>query len=51
MRWDKLFFGIHWGLTYGLDRNPIQKIIELITAFQGKLIRDGEVEQKAYEEY
>merc|ERR1719298_11731 len=31
--------------------NPIQKIIELITEFQGKIIRDGEVEQKAYEEY
>merc|ERR1740138_409913 len=31
--------------------NPIQKIIELITEFQNKLIRDGEVEQKAYEEY
>jgi len=33
------------------EGNPIQKIIELITAFQGKIIRDGEVEQKAYEEY
>eukprot|EP00746_Dinoflagellata_sp_MGD_P150963 gnl/MRDRNA2_/MRDRNA2_82704_c0_seq3.p1 gnl/MRDRNA2_/MRDRNA2_82704_c0~~gnl/MRDRNA2_/MRDRNA2_82704_c0_seq3.p1 ORF type:complete len:699 (+),score=234.66 gnl/MRDRNA2_/MRDRNA2_82704_c0_seq3:64-2160(+) len=31
--------------------DPIQKIIELITEFQGKIIRDGEVEQKAYEEY
>merc|ERR1719298_214748 len=31
--------------------NPIQKIIELITEFQGKIIKDGEVEQKAYEEY
>jgi len=33
------------------EGNPIQKIIELITAFQGKIIRDGETEQKAYEEY
>merc|ERR1719299_307548 len=31
--------------------DPIQKIIELITQNQGKIIRDGEVEQKAYEEY
>merc|ERR1719262_2078238 len=31
--------------------NPIAKIIELITEFQGKIIRDGETEQKAYEEY
>lgn len=31
--------------------NPIAKIIDLITQFQGKIIRDGEVEQKAYEEY
>jgi hypothetical protein len=31
--------------------DPIQKIIELITEFQGKIIRDGEVEQKAYDEY
>jgi len=33
------------------EGNPIQKIIELITQNQGKIIRDGEVEQKAYEEY
>merc|ERR1719281_2396138 len=33
------------------EGDPIQKIIELITEFQGKIIRDGEVEQKAYEEY
>merc|ERR1719440_2424418 len=31
--------------------NPIQKIIELITDFQGKITRDGEVAQKAYDEY
>merc|ERR1719281_799460 len=33
------------------EGDPIQKIIQLITEFQGKIIRDGEVEQKAYEEY
>jgi len=33
------------------EGDPIQKIIELITEFQGKIIRDGEVEQKAYDEY
>merc|ERR1719473_734307 len=31
--------------------NPIAKIIDLITEFQGKVIRDGEAEQKAYDEY
>merc|ERR1719327_2611047 len=34
-----------------VSADPIQKIIELITEFQGKIIRDGEVEQKAYDEY
>merc|ERR1719299_179986 len=33
------------------EGNPIQKIIELITENQGKITRDGEVEQKAYDEY
>merc|ERR1719262_501703 len=33
------------------EGNPISKIIELITNFQGKITRDGEVEQKAYDEY
>lgn len=33
------------------DSNPIQKIIGLITEFQGKITRDGEIEEKAYSEY
>lgn len=49
--------GLLWLLTVAnpaqadSEGNPIAKIIELITEFQGKIIRDGEAEQKAYEEY
>jgi chromosome segregation ATPase len=31
--------------------NPIQKVLELLTELEGKVIKDGEAEQKAYEEY
>jgi len=31
--------------------NPIQKVIQLLSELEGKIIKDGEVEQKAYEEY
>jgi len=31
--------------------NPIQKVIELITGLEGKIIKEGEAEQKAYEEF
>jgi len=31
--------------------NPIQKVIELITALEAKIMKEGEAEQKAYEEF
>merc|ERR1719207_441394 len=31
--------------------NPIQKIIQMLSGMQAKVIADGEAEQKAYEEY
>merc|ERR1719217_785061 len=31
--------------------NPIAKVIELLSSLEAKIIKDGEVEQKAYEEY
>jgi len=31
--------------------NPVQKVVELLTDLEAKVIKDGEVEQKAYEEY
>jgi chromosome segregation ATPase len=31
--------------------NPVQKVIELLTQLEGKVIKDGEAEQKAFEEY
>merc|ERR1719262_1585846 len=33
------------------EANPVQKIIELLTSLESKIIKDGEVEQKAFEEY
>jgi len=37
--------------TSASQTNPIQKVIELITSLEAKLMKEGEVEQKAYEEY
>merc|ERR1719456_1474006 len=37
--------------TSALQTNPIQKVIELITSLEGKLMKEGEAEQKAYEEF
>jgi len=31
--------------------NPIQKVLQLLTELEQKVIKDGEAEQKAYEEY
>lgn len=31
--------------------NPVQKVIQLLVELEAKVIKDGEVEQKAYEEY
>lgn len=31
--------------------NPIQKVLQLLSELEAKIIKDGEVEQKAYEEY
>merc|ERR1719498_1998861 len=38
-------------MTSASQTNPIQKVIELITSLEGKLMKEGEVEQKAYEEF
>merc|ERR1719335_1442830 len=31
--------------------NPIEKVIQLLTELEAKVIKDGESEQKAFEEY
>merc|ERR1719420_1716162 len=31
--------------------NPIQKVLQLLSELEQKVIKDGEAEQKAYEEY
>merc|ERR1719217_1587833 len=31
--------------------NPIAKVIELLSELEAKILKDGEVEQKVYEEY
>jgi hypothetical protein len=38
-------------VTPALSDNPIQKVVQLLTELEGKIMKDGEVEQKAYEEY
>jgi len=37
--------------TSASQTNPIQKVIEMITQLEAKLMKEGEAEQKAYEEY
>jgi len=37
--------------TSASQTNPIQKVIELITALEAKIMKEGEAEQKAYEEF
>jgi len=48
-------FGIIFLLLVGTasmaTANPISKVIEMLSALEGKIIKDGEAEQKAYEEY
>jgi len=39
------------GSAAALTANPVQKVIELLTSLEAKVIKDGEVEQKAFEEY
>jgi len=34
-----------------MQDNPVQKVLQLLTELEAKIIKDGEVEQKAYEDY
>merc|ERR1719235_2471060 len=34
-----------------VDTNPIQKVIQLITDLEAKLMKEGEAEEKAYKEF
>jgi hypothetical protein len=38
-------------ITPVVSDNPVQKVLQLLTELEAKIIKDGEVEQKAYEEY
>lgn len=38
-------------VAHQTNTNPIQKVIELLSGLEAKLIKEGEVEQKAYEEF
>merc|ERR1719387_3223293 len=38
-------------LTVAEQTNPIQKVIELISSLEAKLIKEGEAEEKAYKEF
>ena len=44
-------FGITAHLLGIKATNPVQKVIELLAELEVKIIKDGEVEQKAYEEH
>jgi len=37
--------------TFALKTNPLSKVIELLSSLEAKIIKEGEAEQKAYEEY
>jgi chromosome segregation ATPase len=37
--------------TAALRTNPLSKVIELLSSLEAKIIKEGEAEQKAYEEY
>merc|ERR1719352_1722758 len=36
---------------YKVDTNPIQKVIELITNLEAKIMKEGEAEEKAYKDF
>jgi len=38
-------------LSHTSSDNPVQKVIELLTSLEAKIIKDGEAEQKAFEDY
>jgi len=38
-------------LTSAEQANPIQKVIEMLSALQAKIMKEGEVEEKAYKEF
>merc|ERR1719453_2406568 len=38
-------------LAWTATANPIAKVIEMLSALEAKIMKDGEVEQKVYEEY
>ena len=52
MQFVFLVLAVHGlSLSEGAQTNPIQKIIEMLSGMQAKVIADGEAETKAFEEY
>jgi len=46
-----VFFGLVAALAQGEKENPLGKVIQLINDLEAKIIKEGEAEAKAYEEY
>jgi hypothetical protein len=46
-----LFISTAFHLAAAEQTNPIQKVIELISSLEAKLIKEGEAEEKAYKEF
>jgi hypothetical protein len=38
-------------LTSALAQNPLQKVTQLLSELQQKILKEGEAEQKGYEEF
>jgi len=51
MNWKALVLFVCFQSSVAVATNPVQKIIELLTQLESKVIKDGEAEQKAFEEY
>eukprot|EP00746_Dinoflagellata_sp_MGD_P000698 gnl/MRDRNA2_/MRDRNA2_101260_c0_seq1.p1 gnl/MRDRNA2_/MRDRNA2_101260_c0~~gnl/MRDRNA2_/MRDRNA2_101260_c0_seq1.p1 ORF type:complete len:716 (-),score=232.02 gnl/MRDRNA2_/MRDRNA2_101260_c0_seq1:8-2155(-) len=52
MKCITVLFVLNVALPIGVEAtNPVQKVVELLAELEAKVIKDGEEEQKAYEEY
>jgi chromosome segregation ATPase len=52
MKSISLLFVVSAAVPIGVEAtNPVQKVVELLAELEAKVIKDGESEQKAYEEY
>merc|ERR1719252_419422 len=51
MKFGLLLALITGACAHTTQTNPIQKVIEMITALEAKIMKEGEAEEKAYKEF